>query len=102
MDGNGEKHLILCRVILGNVEKVEVGSQQYYPSKLEFDTGADDLNNPKWYIVWSSNMNRHIIPEFVVSYKSSRQVQGKCWLFLLMWLHFGGSFCMEILVNVAC
>ncbi|XP_021600355.2 probable inactive poly [ADP-ribose] polymerase SRO1 isoform X2 [Manihot esculenta] len=77
MDGNGEKHLILCRVILGNVEKVEVGSQQYYPSKLEFDTGADDLNNPKWYIVWSSNMNRHIIPEFVVSYKSSRQVQGQ-------------------------
>ncbi|KAF2323913.1 hypothetical protein GH714_003941 [Hevea brasiliensis] len=77
MDGNGEKHLILCRVILGNVEKVEMGSQQYYPSNFQFDTGADDLNNPKWYIVWSSNMNRHIIPECVVSYKSAHQVQGQ-------------------------
>lgn len=79
MDDNGEKHIILCRVILGNVEKVEAGSQQCYPTSADFDTGADEPKNPKWYVVWSSIMNKHIIPEFVVSFNSSNHVQGKCW-----------------------
>lgn len=75
-DDNGEKHMILCRVILGNVEKVEAGSQQCYPSSSAFDTGADDPNNPKWYLVWSTHMSRHILPECVVSYKSSSNSSG--------------------------
>lgn len=74
-DQNGEKHLILCRVILGNVEKVEAGAQQCYPSSLVFDTGSDDPRNPKWYVVWPSNMNRHVIPECVVSYRSTDHLQ---------------------------
>lgn len=69
MDENGEKHVILCRVILGKCEKVEAGSQQVYPSSIEYDTGVDDLNNPKWYTVWHANMNTHILPECVVSYR---------------------------------
>ncbi|KAL2242172.1 probable inactive poly [ADP-ribose] polymerase SRO3 [Sesamum indicum] len=69
IDENGEKHVILCRVILGKCEKVEAGSQQMYPSSVEYDTGVDDLKNPKWYIVWHANMNTHILPECVVSYK---------------------------------
>ncbi|XP_062100321.1 probable inactive poly [ADP-ribose] polymerase SRO3 isoform X2 [Humulus lupulus] len=73
-DDNGEKHMILCRVILGNVEKVEAGSQQYYPSS-EFDTGADDPKNPKWYVVWSTNISRHILPDCVVSFKTSANKQ---------------------------
>eukprot|EP00258_Populus_trichocarpa_P040096 XP_024456115.1 probable inactive poly [ADP-ribose] polymerase SRO3 isoform X2 [Populus trichocarpa] len=77
-DDNGEKHIIPCRAILGNVEKVVTGSQQYYPSGIEFYTGADDpKNNPKCYVVWSSVMNRHIIPECVVSFKSSINVPGQ-------------------------
>ncbi|XP_061969199.1 probable inactive poly [ADP-ribose] polymerase SRO3 [Populus nigra] len=76
-DDNGEKHIILCRVILGNVETVVAGSQQYYPSSIDFDTGTDDPKNPKWYVVWSSVMNRHIIPECVVSFKSSINVPGQ-------------------------
>ncbi|KAG6425112.1 hypothetical protein SASPL_115536 [Salvia splendens] len=44
VDENGEKHVILCRVILGRCEKVEVGSLQSYPSSAEFDTGVDDLD----------------------------------------------------------
>jgi hypothetical protein len=78
-DDNGEKHIILCRVILGNVETVVAGSQQYYPSSIDFDTGTDDPKNPKWYVVWSSVMNRHIIPECVVSFKSSINVPGTFW-----------------------
>lgn len=76
-DENGEKHVIMCRVILGNAEKVEAGSQQCYPSSVDFDSGSDDPKNPKWYIVWPSNMNRHILPQCVVSYKPSVPAQGK-------------------------
>lgn len=76
-DQNGEKHVILSRVILGHVEKVEAGAQQCYPSSVDFDSGSDDPKNPKWYVVWTSNMNRHVIPECVVSYRSTGHSQGK-------------------------
>ncbi|KAK0575786.1 hypothetical protein LWI29_007051 [Acer saccharum] len=76
-DQNGEKHIVLCRVILGNVEKVETGSKQSYPTGVDFDSGSDDPKSLNWYIVWSSNMNRHIIPECVVSYKPSGYLQGQ-------------------------
>ncbi|XP_057469733.1 probable inactive poly [ADP-ribose] polymerase SRO3 isoform X1 [Actinidia eriantha] len=77
VDSNGEKHVILCRVILGKCEKVEAGSLQMYPSSVDFDTGVDDLENPKWYVVWCANMHTHILPECVVSYKSSDIVPGQ-------------------------
>lgn len=73
----GENHVILCRVILGKCEKIQAGSQQLYPSSVEFDTGVDDVSNPKWYIVWGANMNTHILPECVVSYKHTRNVPGQ-------------------------
>ncbi|GMI82742.1 RADICAL-INDUCED CELL DEATH1, ARABIDOPSIS THALIANA P8 (INTERACTING PROTEIN), REDOX IMBALANCED 1 [Hibiscus trionum] len=76
-DDNGVKHLILCRVILGNVEKVEAGSEQYLPSSLDFDTGSDDPMNPKWYVVWSTNANMHVLPESVVSFRPSSNMQGQ-------------------------
>ncbi|XP_038885304.1 probable inactive poly [ADP-ribose] polymerase SRO3 [Benincasa hispida] len=76
-DGNGVKHVVLCRVILGKIEKVEAGSQQCHPSSTEFDTGVDDPTFPKRYIVWCSNMNRHILPEYIVSYKSTNYLPGK-------------------------
>ncbi|EYU36416.1 hypothetical protein ABFS82_14G266100 [Erythranthe guttata] len=69
IDENGEKHVILCRLILGKREKIEAGSRQLYPSSAEYDTGVDDLNNPQWYTVWHTNMNTHILPECVVSYR---------------------------------
>ncbi|CAI9753514.1 unnamed protein product [Fraxinus pennsylvanica] len=67
-DENGEKHIILCRVILGKCEKIEAGSQQSRPSSVEYDSGVDDLKNPEWYVVWCANMNTHILPECIVSY----------------------------------
>ncbi|CAI9757881.1 unnamed protein product [Fraxinus pennsylvanica] len=67
-DENGEKHIILCRLILGKCEKVEAGSQQLHPSSAEYDSGVDDLKNPKLYVVWFANMNTHILPECVISY----------------------------------
>ncbi|KAK4751470.1 hypothetical protein SAY87_004952 [Trapa incisa] len=76
LDDNGEKHVILCRVILGSVEKVEFGSKQSHPSSVNFDTGVDDPRNPKWYVVWPFNMNTHVLPEFILSFKSSDGSKG--------------------------
>lgn len=76
MDENGEKHIILCKVILGKCEKIDSGSRQSHPSSVEYDTGVDDLTSPKWYTVWYVNMNTHIVPECVVSYRPAN-VPGK-------------------------
>lgn len=76
-DDNGEKHVVLCRVILGSVEKVDLGSDQSHPSSVDFDTGADDPNNPTHHVVWFSNVNTHVLPECVVSFKASNNVKGK-------------------------
>lgn len=77
VDDYGEKHVILCRVILGKCEKVGAQSQQSYPSSTSFDTGVDDVVHPNWYVVWCANMNTHILPECVVSYRSSNHVPGQ-------------------------
>lgn len=74
---SGEKHMVLCRIIMGNSERVEAGSLQSHPSDEVFDSGVDDLVNPRWYIVWRSHMNTHISPEYVVSFRSSNQPQSQ-------------------------
>ena len=56
---------------MGNSEQIEAGAVQYHPSSDEFDSGVDDLTNPKWYIVWSTHLNTHILPEYIVSFKTS-------------------------------
>lgn len=69
--------MVLCRVIVGRPEMVEEGSVQYHPSSEEFDSGVDDIAHPTWYVVWSTHMNTHILPESIVSYKpSTKQPQG--------------------------
>ncbi|ONK76108.1 uncharacterized protein A4U43_C03F23990 [Asparagus officinalis] len=75
-DENGEKRIVLCRIIMGNSERVDAGSAQYHPSTGGYDSGVDDLRNPKWYIIWSTHMNTHILPEYIVSFKPSTQRQG--------------------------
>eukprot|EP00249_Psilotum_nudum_P018849 c26987_g2_i1 orf=1-1335(-) len=56
VDENGEQHMVLCRVIMGNMEQVQPGSEQFHPSSEEYDTGVDDCLNPKRYIIWSTHM----------------------------------------------
>ncbi|KAI3716734.1 hypothetical protein L1987_67823 [Smallanthus sonchifolius] len=70
------KHMVLCRVILGSVEVVHAGSKQFYPSDQCFDSGVDDLQNPNNYVIWNTNMNTHIFPEFVISFKTSPTIKG--------------------------
>lgn len=70
-DEDGLMHMLLCRVIMGKVETIFPDSEQYNPSSEEFDSGVDDLASPRKYIVWSSRMNTHILPEFAVSFTAS-------------------------------
>ena len=79
-DDNGEKHILLCRVILGTVAMVEAGP---LPSTVNFDTGVDNIENPTWYVVKWANMSTHILPQCVVSYKSSHNASGKYGYILL-------------------
>ncbi|XP_076902792.1 inactive poly [ADP-ribose] polymerase RCD1-like [Bidens hawaiensis] len=74
-DENGLKHMVLCRVILGNVEVVQAGSTQFFPTDKCFDSGVDDLKNPNHYVIWNVNMNTHIFPECAVSFKISSTIK---------------------------
>ncbi|TXG54201.1 hypothetical protein EZV62_019457 [Acer yangbiense] len=76
VDENGVRHMIFCRVIMGNMEPLCPGTKQFHPSTEDFDSGVDDLQNPKHFIVWNMNMNTHIFPEFVVSFKVSSSAEG--------------------------
>lgn len=70
MDRDGLRHLLLCRVILGKPELVHPGSEQFHPISEDFDSGVDSLSSPKKYIVWSTHMNTHVLPEYVVSFRA--------------------------------
>ncbi|CAK8540325.1 unnamed protein product [Lathyrus sativus] len=70
VDENGVKHLVLCRVIMGKMELLRRGNNQIRPSGCEYDNGVDDIQSPKYYVVWNMNINTHIHPEFVVSFKA--------------------------------
>ncbi|KAI4388663.1 hypothetical protein MLD38_000972 [Melastoma candidum] len=75
-DDCGEKHIILCRVILGKSEQVLPGCKQSHPSCQNFDSGVDDPSNPKQYVLWFSNVNNYVLPECVVSFKPSETTKG--------------------------
>ncbi|KAE9607003.1 hypothetical protein Lal_00025954 [Lupinus albus] len=70
-DENGVRHLVFCRVIMGNMELLRHGTDQFRPSSSAYDNGVDDLKSPTHYVVWDMNMNTHIYPEYVVSFKVS-------------------------------
>nr|AUS89376.1 WWE protein [Sesuvium portulacastrum] len=76
VDENGVRHMVLCRVIMGNMEVIHPGSKQFHPSSQNFDSGVDDIQNPRHYVVWSMNINTHIYPEYVVSFKVPANGEG--------------------------
>ncbi|XP_039046405.1 probable inactive poly [ADP-ribose] polymerase SRO5 [Hibiscus syriacus] len=76
VDSNGMRYLMLCRVILGKTELVQPGSTQCHPSSDEFDSGVDDLSTPNKYIVWSTHLNTHILPEYILSFRAPSSLKG--------------------------
>ncbi|ESQ45799.1 hypothetical protein EUTSA_v10011103mg [Eutrema salsugineum] len=71
-DEDGIRFLLLSRVILGKSEIVvpQGSTTQSCPSSTEFDSGVDSLTTPRKYIIWSTHMNTHVLPEFVVCIKA--------------------------------
>ncbi|XP_021297850.1 inactive poly [ADP-ribose] polymerase RCD1-like isoform X2 [Herrania umbratica] len=76
VDENGIQYMVLCRVIMGKMELLCRESTQCLPSSEDVDSGVDDLQHPKYYIIWNMNINTHIHPEFVVSFKLSSIAKG--------------------------
>ncbi|KAL3649623.1 hypothetical protein CASFOL_006026 [Castilleja foliolosa] len=76
VDENDTRHMVLCCVIMGNVEPLRCGSDQFLPNSEEFDSGVDRLENPNLYVVWNMNMNSHIYAECVVSFRATSVVEG--------------------------
>ncbi|KAF3771568.1 Inactive poly ADP-ribose polymerase [Nymphaea thermarum] len=69
VDDKGLQHMVLCRVIMGNMVQVPLGFAQFCLSSDSFDSGVDDIRNPRCYVIWGTHMNTHIHPEYVVSFK---------------------------------
>ncbi|XVF52035.1 hypothetical protein PTKIN_Ptkin04bG0232900 [Pterospermum kingtungense] len=76
VDENGVQYMVLCRVIMGKMEPLCPGGRQCLPRSEDVDSGVDDLEHPKYYIIWNMNINTHIHPEFVVSFKLSSNAKG--------------------------
>ncbi|KAK8639959.1 hypothetical protein V6N13_138325 [Hibiscus sabdariffa] len=76
IDENGVHYMILCSVIMGKTELLCPGSRQCLPSSEDVDSGVDDLQHPKYYITWNMNINTHIYPEYIVSFKLSSNSKG--------------------------
>lgn len=91
VDENGIRHMAFCRVIMGRMEHVHPGSRQFHPRSEEFDSGVDDIQNPTHYVVWTMNVNTHIYPEYVISFKLPPDAEGDTLLpksFLFVMIHF--------------
>ncbi|XP_058192204.1 probable inactive poly [ADP-ribose] polymerase SRO2 [Rhododendron vialii] len=69
-DDYGLRHLLLCNVILGNMEVVRPGSKQFKPSSDEFYSGVDHLPRPTRIIIWEAYMNSQIFPSYVISFRA--------------------------------
>ena len=68
-DARGIQHILLCDFAQGKPELVQKGSKQFTSTAdTEFTTAVDDMSRPNRYIVWSSDMNRRILPKYVVSF----------------------------------
>ncbi|TVU44235.1 hypothetical protein EJB05_03671 [Eragrostis curvula] len=66
---DGIIRMMLCRVIMGNVEVIYPGSKQFQPTNGCFDSGVDDLQKPNHYIIWDANVHKHIHAEYAVIIK---------------------------------
>lgn len=77
VDEKGVQYMLLCRLILGNMEAVMPGSQDSFPSSDIYDSGVDDCSNPKCYVMWPSHLSTHIRLEYLVSFRLSSKVRSK-------------------------
>uniref|UniRef100_A0A0D9WB01 Uncharacterized protein n=1 Tax=Leersia perrieri TaxID=77586 RepID=A0A0D9WB01_9ORYZ len=87
VDEKGVQYMLLCRLILGNMEAVMPGSQDSFPSSEIYDSGVDDCSNPKCYVMWPSHLSTHIRLEYLVSFKLSSKVRNYLLGLKGLWFH---------------
>lgn len=80
-DEDGLKHVLLCRVILENLEDIPFGSEQNHPSAKNFEYGVHNILSQKKYIVWTANMYTNILLEYVITFKAPRSLNSKHFAF---------------------
>lgn len=64
------------------MEVVNYGSDQFHPSNEDYDTGVDDLKNPKYHVIWNMDLNSRVYPKCVISFKASSNSKGDHYPFL--------------------
>ncbi|XP_078182492.1 inactive poly [ADP-ribose] polymerase RCD1-like isoform X2 [Carex rostrata] len=69
MEEDGLIRMILCRVIMGNMEPLVLNSKQFQPTNDTFDGGVDNLQSPNYYVIWDTDLEKRILPEYVVTIK---------------------------------
>jgi hypothetical protein len=69
MEEDGLIRMILCRVIMGNMESLVLNSKQFQPTNDTFDGGVDNLQSPNYYVIWDTDLEKRILPEYVVTIK---------------------------------
>lgn len=67
---------------MGNMELITPGSKQFQPSNDNFDSGVDDLQAPKHYVIWHMNVHTHICPDFIVSFKLPAKARGSFYYYI--------------------
>ncbi|RLN22538.1 hypothetical protein C2845_PM07G02420 [Panicum miliaceum] len=87
VDEKGVQYMLLCRMILGNMEAVEPGSQESFPSSEIYDSGVDDCSNPKCFVMWPSHLSTHIRLEYLVSFKLVSKVRHYLLDLKGLWFH---------------
>ncbi|KAK1264007.1 putative inactive poly [ADP-ribose] polymerase SRO1 [Acorus gramineus] len=75
VDDDGLHYMLLCRIIMGNMEEMQSGNQ-FCPRQENFDSAVDNLEKPKCYMIWSSQTKANIYPEFVISFKLAPYIRG--------------------------
>ncbi|XXG40850.1 hypothetical protein AAC387_Pa01g1465 [Persea americana] len=71
VDEDDLQHMVLGQVIMGRMKQVQPGSEHFHPSSEDFDSGVDDILNPRLYVICNSHMNTHIRAGYLVSFKLS-------------------------------
>ncbi|KAJ1273423.1 hypothetical protein BS78_06G279300 [Paspalum vaginatum] len=87
VDEKGVQYMLLCRLILGNMEAVEPGSHESFPTSEMYDSGVDDCLNPKCYVMWPSHLSTHLRLEYLVSFKLAPEIQNYLIDLKGLWFH---------------
>lgn len=88
MEEGGLIRMILCRVIMGNMEPLVLNSKQFQPTNDTFDGGVDNLQSPNYYVIWDTDLEKRILPEYVVTIKVPEKAKGMTVSFLVCNLQF--------------